>query len=272
MHTINDVLFFDVETTGLPEKGQTYEKDFMNFPHIVQLAWSINGVDKDYIIKPEGWEIPADAAKIHGITTEIALVQGVPLKVALQDFLHHAYHSLLICAHNIYFDTSIIKANVLRTMGEEFFSDVEITLHKSKRIDTMYKTIKFVGAKKENGSGKTPTLIELHEKLFPGEKFDAHDAMEDVNALKRCLPKLVELGIIELKLKEYPEEKENERIKVRSITDIQPKDLGDFHKNIVDDLEKPTESRVKEATNLGKSFGLSSQEWKDSFKDIEDNF
>lgn len=228
MHTINDVLFFDVETTGLPEKGQTYEKDFMNFPHIVQIAWSINGVDKDYIIKPEGWEIPESASKIHGITTEIALAQGVSLKAVLQDFLHHAYHSQLICAHNIYFDTSIIKANVLRTMGEEFFSDVEITLHKSKRIDTMMKTIKFVEAKYEDGrKGKWPSLEELYDKLFPGETFDAHDAIEDVGALKRCLPELVKLGIIELKLKEYPE-------------------------------EKPTEIKIKEATGMVKSFGISS--------------
>jgi hypothetical protein len=38
------------------------------------------------------------------------------------------------------------------------------------------------------------------------ETFPAHDALEDVKACKRCIPVLVENGIIELKPKEYPAE------------------------------------------------------------------
>lgn len=209
MHTINDVLFFDVETTGLPKKGQTYEKDFMEFPHIVSIAWSYQGKEKHYIIKPDGWEIPEEAAKIHGITTEIALKDGEDLENVLLELFHDLSDAILICAHNLYFDSSIIKANCLRIFKKDFFDKiVEPGLHKSKRIDTMMKTIKFVGAKYPDGkSGKFPKLEELYEKLFPGETFDAHDALEDVLALKRCLPELVKLGIIELKVKEFPEGK-----------------------------------------------------------------
>lgn len=49
-------------------------------------------------------------------------------------------------------------------------------------------------------------MEELFAKLFPGETFPAHDALQDVKALRRCIPELVELGIIELKQKEYPAE------------------------------------------------------------------
>lgn len=48
-------------------------------------------------------------------------------------------------------------------------------------------------------------MEELYNKCFPGETFPAHDALEDVRACKRCIPVLVENGIIELKQKEYPE-------------------------------------------------------------------
>lgn len=54
--------------------------------------------------------------------------------------------------------------------------------------------------------GKFPKLEELYNKCFPGETFPAHDALEDVKACKRCIPVLVENGIIELKPKEYPAE------------------------------------------------------------------
>ena len=54
--------------------------------------------------------------------------------------------------------------------------------------------------------GKFPTLEELYNKCFPGETFPAHDALEDVKACKRCIPVLVENGIIELKPKECPAE------------------------------------------------------------------
>jgi hypothetical protein len=114
----------------------------------------------------------------------------------------------LVCAHNIYFDTSMLKANILRYCGKEYYdAKAEDALHKGKRIDTMMKTIKFVGALYQNGKpGKFPKLEELFAKLFPGETFPAHDALQDVKALRRCVPELVELGIIELKQKEYPAE------------------------------------------------------------------
>lgn len=207
MYTINDILFFDVETTGLPKKGYKWDTDYMEHPDIVSLAWSHRGVDKHFIIKPNGWIIPDEATQIHGITTEIAMRDGKDLEFVLDQFYLDANKAPLICAHNIYFDSSMIKANTLKYMGKQYYDEqAEDALGKEKRIDTMMKTVKFVGAKKENGSGKFPTLEELYDKLFPGESFDAHDALEDVTALKRCLPELVNLGIIELKVKEYPTE------------------------------------------------------------------
>lgn len=38
MMTINDVLFFDCETTGIPERNWKWDEDFDRFPHVVQLS------------------------------------------------------------------------------------------------------------------------------------------------------------------------------------------------------------------------------------------
>ena len=205
---MKDVLTFDCETTGLPQKGAKWDVDFAEFPNIVQLAWAVNEKERSYIIKPEGWEIPEASTEVHGITAERANAEGVPFADIIGEFLEDCKKARLLVGHNIYFDTSIVKAMILRIMGREYYdAKAEDALFKGKRIDTMMKTIKFVGALYADGRpGKYPKLEELYNKCFPGETFPAHDALEDVKACKRCIPVLVENGIIELKPKEYPAE------------------------------------------------------------------
>jgi DNA polymerase III epsilon subunit-like protein len=69
-------LFFDTETTGLPRNYKAPVTDLNNWPRLVQLAYiqydrndnKISG--GDYIIKPNGFIIPEDVSRIHGITHE----------------------------------------------------------------------------------------------------------------------------------------------------------------------------------------------------------
>lgn len=158
--------------------------------------------------KAGGVEIPEASIEVHGITSERANAEGVPFADIIDEFLEDCKKARLLVGHNIYFDTSIVKAMILRIMGREYYdAKAEDALFKGKRIDTMMETIKFVGALYANGRpGKYPKLEELYNKCFPGETFPAHDALEDVRACKRCIPVLVENGIIELKPKEYPAE------------------------------------------------------------------
>lgn len=57
---LKDVCFFDCETTGVPAKGLKWDADFEQFPHVVQLAWSLGDKEKSYIIKPDNYEIPPE--------------------------------------------------------------------------------------------------------------------------------------------------------------------------------------------------------------------
>lgn len=199
---LKNILFFDIETTGLPDRNAKYD-DFEKFPFIVSLSWIFNGVENDYIIKPDGYEIPESTTQIHGITTEYAVKNGIPFRDVIVKFINDAINAQYIVAHNIYFDTSIVKANSIRYMGKDYYDRlVDSALNKDKRIDTMMKTIKFVGAKFQNGRvGKWPTLEELYDKLFPGETFSAHTSIDDVRALVRCFPKLSDLGLINVYVK-----------------------------------------------------------------------
>lgn len=203
-----DVLFFDTETTGVPDYKLSWETDFNKYPHIVQLAWIYRGKEHSYIIKPEGWEIPEEAVAVHGITTEQAIKEGKPIEEVLGEFIGWCLNAKLICGHNIHFDTSIIKANILRRFGPYKYdaARVEEALYKGKRIDTMRPSMKWVDARTSNGRMKFPRLEELYSRCFPGESFPAHDALADTKAVARCLPVLLKLGLVELKVKEYPGE------------------------------------------------------------------
>lgn len=204
---INDVLFFDTETTGIPDRSAKWDVDFNEYPRIVQIAWMIGEHAESHIIRPDGWEIPDDTVEIHGITTEYAMEHGEPFVSVIARFLDFATNAGLICGHNIHFDTGIVKANILRELGREFYNanDVEQALYKGKRIDTMRSTMKWVDARTSWGKLKFPNLGELYARCFPGETFHAHDALDDTKAVARCLPVILELGLVELKLKEYPE-------------------------------------------------------------------
>ena len=205
---IKDVLFFDTETTGVPDRSAKWDEDFADYPHIVSIAWMIGDHSESHIIRPDGWDIPEDTVAVHGITTEYAKEHGESFALVIDRFIAFAQKAGLLCGHNIHFDTSIIKANIVREFGWEYYdaNNVEDALYKGKRIDTMRPTMKWVDARMINGRLKFPNLQELYSRCFPGETFPAHDAMADTKAVARCLPVLIDLGLLELKVKEYAEQ------------------------------------------------------------------
>jgi DNA polymerase III epsilon subunit-like protein len=194
------ILTIDTETTGLPNKEANYESDFMSYPFIVTLAYKINDEETKYfIINQEGRLIPEDSIRIHGITNEMANASTITAAMALLQLLDDAAGAEEVVGHNLFFDTSIIKANVLRmvannTVPPSTFERMEELLHKDRRVDTMHKTTKFCNIPGKYGA-KWPTLVELHFKLF-NENFEAHNSKEDVDATYKCYLKLKELKVL----------------------------------------------------------------------------
>lgn len=189
-------LFFDTETTGLPKSWQAPVSDLDNWPRIVQLAWILsedNGEQisgQNYIIKPEGFLIPEESSRVHGISTEKALKEGVDLEEALNNFAYDLSRSNLLVAHNINFDEKIIGAEFLR-------KNVESNLGNISKFCTMRSTTNYCQIEKKNGYGyKWPRLEELHLKLFRKNFDNAHDALADVKACARCFFELKDKNII----------------------------------------------------------------------------
>lgn len=189
-------LFFDTETTGTPKDYKAHASNTDNWPRIVQLAWLLQEDNGDIlsqgnmIIKPEGFEIPEDAAKVHGITTEIALEKGIPLKDVMRHFFTALQMANVVVGHNINFDAHVVDSEFYRIHGKCYVEHM-------KQLDTMIPSTNFCKIPKAKGYGyKWPKLQELHMKLFECEFDDAHDAFADITATSRCFWELVKRGII----------------------------------------------------------------------------
>lgn len=194
------IIIYDVETCGLFPRGSHYSKDFDSYPHIVQLAYIIcddegNEIERyNELVKPDGYEIPKESTEIHGITTEIAVKKGKPIKEVFRSFVPKVDKCEKLVAHNIFYDTSIIKANILK-LGIPIDPGINKAFDKSKRVDTMHKSTNFCNLPGKFGV-KWPKLEELYKKLFDKEMDNAHNAIADVEATKECYFKLKRLRII----------------------------------------------------------------------------
>jgi DNA polymerase III epsilon subunit-like protein len=185
-------LFFDTETTGLPQNWKAPVTDVDNWPRLVQLAFLLydNSGEKisagDFIIKPIGFFIPSDVSKVHGITTEKALQEGQPVLSVLQYFNRFVQQADYLVAHNMSFDEKIVAAEFLR-------NGMTNTLSGKNKICTMEKTTNFCAIKGAYGY-KWPKLSELYYKLFGVYFEEAHNATADIQATAKCFWELKRRG------------------------------------------------------------------------------
>lgn len=185
-------LIFDTETTGLPKRWDAPITDTNNWPRCIQIAWQLHDEmgnlieSQDYLVKPEGFNIPYDAERIHGISTELAAERGIGLSEVLEKFNIALSKSKFIVGQNVGFDVNI--------MGCEFYRfGVDSKMAEMPVLDTCTEytaeLLKLPGGR--GGKFKLPTLTELHQFLFNQPFAEAHNATADVEATTRCFLELI---------------------------------------------------------------------------------
>ena len=185
-------LIFDTETTGLPKNWNAPITDSDNWPRCIQIAWQLHDdmgtliEHQDYLVQPDGFNIPYDAERIHGISTELAQAQGIPLQEVIEKFNIALSKTKFIVGQNLGFDINI--------MGAEFHRlGVESPMASLPVLDTCTEVtaslLQLPGGR--GGKFKLPTLTELHSYLFNVPFGEAHNATADVEATTRCFLELI---------------------------------------------------------------------------------
>ena len=187
-------LFFDTETTGLPKNWKAPVTDLNNWPRLVQLAYLYYDAQGNklsggnFIIKPNGFTIPADASRIHGISTERALNEGHDISTVLRHFNDLIGQANYLVAHNMSFDEKIVGAEFLR-------NGMVNSISAKNKICTMERSTNFCAIDGPYGY-KWPKLTELHYKLFRTGFNEAHNAEVDITATAKCFWEMKRLGKI----------------------------------------------------------------------------
>ncbi|MDV3309153.1 MAG: DNA polymerase III subunit alpha [Cyclobacteriaceae bacterium] len=190
-------LIFDTETTGIPHNKTAPITDLDNWPRLVQIAWQLHDgrgrllARHNFIVRPDGFDIPSNAQQIHGISTQRALEEGIPVREVMDALLSDVQRARLLVGHNIEFDKNIIGAELIRLN-----LDPQLVLQVDA-LDTGVVSTTFCQlAGGIGGKLKMPRLTELHEKLFGVAFSDAHDACYDVDATARCFFGLMHAGVV----------------------------------------------------------------------------
>jgi DNA polymerase III epsilon subunit-like protein len=149
------ILVFDVETTGLIPKSpsatrldQTVPMEPMDpNPYIIQFSFILYNLQTrsierkhDFYINPP-IDIPEKITEITGITKEMCVEKGVPLILALDCFYECYTMSNTVIAHNMAFDSAMVKIELERNKAEiellayYCFNLFDVTFEQSRGID-----------------------------------------------------------------------------------------------------------------------------------------
>ena len=255
-------LIFDTETTGLPKRWDAPITDTDNWPRCIQIAWQLHDAmgncieSQDYLVQPEGFNIPYDAEKIHGISTELAQEQGVPLAEVLEKFNEALGKTKFVVGQNVKFDLNIMGAEFVR-------GDIANQLQELPVLDTCTEhtasLCQLPGGR--YGKFKLPTLTELHQFLFEVPFGEAHNATADVEATTRCFFELI-------RREEYTQEQ----------LDVQPDYFQKFTQENPQTIQliglkhinlKRESAKINERIQKAQTSDISSQEIKQNIANLE---
>lgn len=165
----NDIVVFDVETTGLD----------VHSDEVIQIAALRGG--RDGILEPFERFIRigrpvGDSYEIHHISDEHLKEHGVPAASAFEDFVDFIGDSLLI-GHNVSYDISISAQNMLRLGMEPPFERLEVrdTLTLARRLFPGLRSYSLENLFQQIGLSHRPT----------------HNAMDDVIATLQLLDPMI---------------------------------------------------------------------------------
>lgn len=181
------VLFFDTETTGLPDWKAP--SDAPQQPRIVQLAAVLYNEEPrpilriNSLVKPDGWTIPPETTAIHGITTERCQAEGRPIRGLIDGFMEMYNQADLIVGHVVTFDIRMMRIEMKRLGMPELTKPNYCTARNSAPLVNIDPTFKMMAA--GLNKPKTPKLTEAYSFFFGEDLANAHTADADMDACAR---------------------------------------------------------------------------------------
>lgn len=190
-------LVFDCSTVGKPKRWNAMPTDTFNWPRILHLAYRLYDADynllekNDYIIHPDGTEIPEETARLHHIDQAMAEKEGRPIAEVLSEFQKVIDISSYAFAFNMQLNYNTLAAAFHR-------AGIEQRLDQTERYCIMEESTFFCKLPGRDGRYKWPTLQELYQRVY-GKKYEgAYRADKNVEASANCLFALIKADQIDI--------------------------------------------------------------------------
>ena len=186
-------LFFDTKTSGFPSKKlPKYHPDQAWIAQIGIILEVDNKIRSQCCFLIEGIErtIHPAAEKVHGISVETTNMIGISEVLMAANIKYYLQKADIIIGHNIAFDIQMVELLLARNKAN-YEIGVMLSLPTVCTMKTTTELCKLPG----RYGYKWPKLTELYYYLFQ-ENFNAHDALDDIQATYRCYKTLVERGVI----------------------------------------------------------------------------
>ena len=125
-------LIFDTETTGLPKRYNAPVSDTDNWPRCIQIAWQLHDdmgrliEHEEHLVKPDGFDIPYDSERIHGISTDLAAERGLSLEEVAKQFGEVLAKAKFLVGQNVGFDVNIMGCELFRLGMENPMPEMQV--------------------------------------------------------------------------------------------------------------------------------------------------
>lgn len=205
----NLALVFDVETNGLIPKGEPHIEIC---PHILQLSFIVFNLDtykiektyNVYINVSQKVSIKPEIENLTGIT-RAKCATGVVVTEALDALYTEYIKCKTIIAHNIDFDSQMIRIELARNAGRktrhlgdllnigfEKANDITRYCTMKNNVDRCNIIIEMIDKYgKPYNYKKFPRLSELHQHVFGTIPENLHDSLVDTKVCLKCYMKLL---------------------------------------------------------------------------------
>lgn len=144
--------------------------------------------EHEFLIKPDGWEMSAEATEKTGLTTEYLIEHGQPIIEALALYEAAIVARRVIVGFNINFDLKQMRAEMRRSGMDDRYLQ-------TRSLCMMWATRSIVGATDAKGKVKIPSLQEACA-FFGIPQPQAHSALADAHSAYQLMLKLVERGAL----------------------------------------------------------------------------
>lgn len=106
---------FDLETTGVDVESDRIVTAFIGL--LDRHGTLVAG--RDFMVKPDGYIVPDEATEVHGITTEVALAEGLDGAYVVQEIAQFIMEwcrerGLPLVGHNLSYDLTLLDREIKR--------------------------------------------------------------------------------------------------------------------------------------------------------------